>query len=316
MILKSRIALAPMAGVADAAFREICAEFGAGLVVTEMVSAKGLYHNSAKTRELLFTPKPLPCPVSAQIFGHEADIIKEILPEVLKFNPSMIDINSGCPTPKIVRNGDGAAMLKDLTVFENVVSAATSASPIPVSVKIRSGWDAEHIYAAEAAKIAEKAGVAMITVHGRTAVQGYSGKSDWDVIKSVVNAVNCPVIGNGDVDSPEKAKEMLEHTGCAAVMVGRAALGNPYIFGRIARFLEFGELMPEPTAAERVETGIKHIKKIIEYKGERIGTKESRKHAMWYIKGLNNSTAVKNKICTAKTFEEISSLMYEVTANA
>ncbi|OQB14805.1 MAG: tRNA-dihydrouridine synthase C [Firmicutes bacterium ADurb.Bin193] len=306
--LKNRVFLAPMAGVADRAYREIAAEFGAGLVFTEMVSAKGLYYNDKKT-EALLTAGDCSCPVSAQIFGHEPEIIAKVISRVKNYGATFADINAGCPTPKIVSNGDGAALMKNPELFGEIVKSAVKNAGCEVSVKIRKGWNDESVNAVEIAKIAEKNGAAMITVHGRTVAQQYSGKADWDIIKKVVEGVNIPVVGNGDIFCADDAVRMIEKTGCAAVMLGRGTLGNPWLIRDTVCALG-GEKIPPPASFdEKISLALRHIGLIIKYKGEYVGVREARKHAMWYVKGVRGSSAVKNLLSKAQSFDEMKNIL-------
>jgi len=303
-----KVILAPMAGVADTAYREIASDFGATMSFTEMVSAKGLYYNDKKTEALLSVSEKEGV-VGAQIFGHEPDVIETVAEKALKFGAAFLDINSGCPAPKVTKNGDGACLMKLPEIFEGVVSAAVKAVSVPVSVKIRMGWDESSLNGVELAKIAEASGASMITVHGRTAKQGYSGTANWDFIKKVVQAVKIPVVGNGDVFSPELAKKMLDETGVSAVMLGRGTFGNPWLIKRTAHFLECGELLPEPTKEEKLDMALKHTKLIMEHKGDYIGIREARKQVLWYIKGMHGAAAVKNLIVKADSYEKMEELL-------
>jgi len=306
--LKNNVFLAPMAGVTDRAFREIAKEFGAGLTFTEMVSAKGLYYNDKKTSSLL-NIDDFEKPAAAQIFGHEPEIMSQVVEKSLMYGASFLDINSGCPTPKITGNGDGGALMKSPDIFGSVIDSVVKNSPVPVSVKIRKGWDDNNINAVEIAKIAEKNGASMLTIHGRTVAQMYTGKADLEIIKNVVKAVNIPVVGNGDILSPQDAKRMLDITGCAAVMLGRGTLGNPYLLRDTVHYLQTGEVLPKPSQHERIELAKRHIALIIKYKGEYVGIREARKHAIWYIKGMAGSVKIKNQITAAKTYDEMCSLL-------
>lgn len=305
--LKNKVILAPMAGVTDRAFREICMRCGADMCFTEMVSTKGLYYNDKKTAGLLEV-SDTEQPVYAQIFGHEPNIFASVAKKAASFGASGIDINCGCPAGKIVSNNDGGCLMKEPDLIYDIVSAVKENCDLPVSVKIRKGWDNDSITAVEAAKTAERAGASHITVHGRTVKQGYTGSSDNDIIKQVVSAVGIPVIGNGDILSPEDAENMLKSTGCASVMVGRGTLGNPFLIHRIKVYLQSGEIVPEPSPEEKINMAIEHIKTIVRYKGEYVGIREARKHAIWYIKGMHGSVRVKNLLTAAKTFDE----MYEL----
>ncbi len=306
--LKNKVVVAPMAGVTDRAYREICMGFEADMCFTEMVSTKGLFYNDKKTATLLEVSDKEQ-PVYAQIFGHEPEIFSTVANKAASFGAVGIDINCGCPAGKIIGNCDGGALMKNPSVIYDIVCAVKDNCNLPVSVKIRKGWDDNSINAVEVAKLAEKAGASHITVHGRTVKQEYRGMADWDLIREVSGAVNIPVIGNGDIKSPEDAEKMISHTGCEAVMVGRGILGNPFLLKRIKHYLEYRELLPEPSQEEIIDTALEHIKKIVEYKGEYVGIREARKHAIWYIKGMRNSVSVKNKLTAATSFDEMKFLL-------
>lgn len=291
--LENNIFLAPMAGITDIPFRRICKKYGAGLVYTEMVSAKGLYYNDKKTAELIRIDER-PCAI--QIFGSEPEIMADIIPRVMNYNPEIIDINMGCPAPKIVNNGDGSALMKNPALIGKIVRAVSDVSPVPVTVKIRKGWDGNSVNALEIAKISEENGAAAIAVHGRTREEYYSGVADWDIIKEIKSSVSVPVIGNGDIWKAEDAKHMLEYTGCDAVMVARGAQGNPFIFRQINELLKTGSVSYIPTPAERLKQALEHAEALVESKGEQRGIKESRKHIAWYIKGLPHASKIKGEI--------------------
>lgn len=303
--------LAPMAGVTDITFRRICKSYGAAMVYSEMVSAKALHYNDKKTAELMkITEVERPCAI--QLFGSEPEIIAEAIPKVMaEANPEIIDINMGCPTPKIVNNGDGSALMKNPDLIGRIMRAAADASPVPVTAKIRKGWDGESVNAVEVAKMLEANGAAAVAVHGRTREEFYSGKADWDIIKSVKESVKIPVIGNGDIFVAADAKNMLDYTGCDAVMIGRGAEGNPFIFTQINELLTTGEVMTLPTFEDRVHEAINHLKSLVEARGEYIGVREARKHIAWYIKGLPNATRLKTRVFTENTLSGVLTLLSE-----
>jgi nifR3 family TIM-barrel protein len=304
----TNVFLAPMAGVTDMPFRLLCKQQGCGMVYTEMVSAKGLYYGDEKTWRLTEV-HPDEHPVGVQIFGSDPDIMAEIARKLSQTDVDLIDINMGCPTPKIVKNGDGSALMRQPEKVYKIVKAVVEASCKPVTVKIRKGWDDENVNAVEIAQMIEEAGGCAVTVHGRTREQFYSGAADWDIIRRVKQAVSIPVIGNGDIFTPEDAKRMLDETGCDGVMVGRGAHGNPWIFKRIVHYLETGELLPPPTPRQKIEMALHHLDMMIQYKGEEVGIREMRKHISWYIKGLPNANRVKNIVNTLKDVEEIRKLL-------
>ncbi len=298
---ENNIFLAPMAGVTDKPFRRICKKYGAGMVYSEMISAKALHYKDKKTHELMsLAADEHPCAV--QIFGSEPEIMAEAAEDVFLSGADVLDINMGCPTPKIVNNGDGSALMKNTELIGKIVKAVSSVSKLPVTVKIRKGWDDESVNAVSAAKIAEESGAAAIAVHGRTRKAFYSGKADWDIIKEVKNAVNIPVIGNGDIWNAYDAKNMFDYTGCDAVMIGRGAQGNPFIFRQICELMKYGEVIYNPSAAEKVRQALEHVEMLVSEKGERRGVCEARKHIAWYLKGMNGASAVKSEIFKISDF--------------
>lgn len=302
--LENNVILAPMAGVTDLPFRLLCREQGVGLSCMEMVSAKAIYYNNRNTRELLAI-HPEEMPVSLQLFGSDPEIISEMAKRIEELPFAVLDINMGCPVPKIVNNGEGSALMKNPILVGQILEKLVKAISKPVTVKIRKGFDEEHVNGVEIARIAESCGVAAIAVHGRTREQYYSGRADWDVIAAVKSAVKIPVIGNGDVDSPKAAEEMIKKTGCDGVMVGRAAQGNPWIFREIVTCLETGQLQPRPGRQEMKELILRHAALSREYKGEYIGVREMRKHLSWYTTGLPHSARFRQMINTMESMEEL-----------
>ncbi len=303
--IENNVFLAPMAGVTDLTFRSICKNFGAGLTYSEMISGKGLYYNDKKTASLMQRADNEE-PFAIQIFGSEPDIMAEIAPRVVEYGADIIDINMGCPTPKIVNNGDGSALMKNPKLAGEVLKAVVDAVSVPVTVKFRKGWDDNS--ATEFAKVIEANGAAAITVHGRTREEFYRGKSDRKVIADVKRAVKIPVIGNGDIFTAEDAKSMFEETGCDGVMVARGSQGNPFIFRQIAEYLKTGKISYLPSDLEKLELALSHTRQLVEDKGESRGIKEARKHIAWYIKGMKDSSALKNKVFHATTLAEINEL--------
>ena len=302
--------LAPMAGIADRAFRELCVHYGAAYTVTEMVSSKGLTMGDKKSAELLTIGGERPC--GAQIFGDDPQIMANAAVKCLDFKPEVIDINMGCPAPKIAMNGGGASLMKNPKLAGEIVKAVSDAVDIPVTVKIRKGWDDESITAVELAQIAEKNGASAITVHGRTRMQMYSGKVDYDIIAKVKKAVDIPVIANGDVTDEQSAAIMLEKTNADAIMIGRGALGNPWIFRRINAYLSECRVLPDVSINEKMAVMLKHIQKIIEYKGEYTAMREARHHAAYYTKGIRGGAALRKEISTFEHFEQLEELAYKI----
>ena len=304
VILENNIILAPMAGVTDLPFRLLCKEQGAGLLCMEMVSAKAIsYHN--KNTEALLTIDPREHPVSLQLFGADPDIISQVAAYIEERPFDILDINMGCPVPKVAGNGEGSALMKNPKLVEEIVTKTVKAIKKPVTVKIRKGFDESHVNAVEIAKIAEASGAAAVAVHGRTREQYYSGKADWDIIRRVKEAVSIPVIGNGDVDSPERARAMLEETGCDGIMIGRGARGNPWLFGRIVSYLETGEDPGKPSLQQVREMMLRHARMQLEYKGEYTGMREMRKHIAWYTAGYPHSARLRAKSNELETLEQL-----------
>lgn len=306
--LENDLILGPMAGVTDLPFRLLCKEHGAGLLCMEMVSAKGIMYNNKNTKFLL-TIDERERPVSLQLFGSDPDIISEQAKRIEELPFDILDINMGCPVPKIVNNGDGSALMKNPLLAGEIIEKTARAIQKPVTVKIRKGFDEEHINAVEMAHIAQESGAAAIAVHGRTREQYYSGKADWEIIRKVKEAVHIPVIGNGDVWTPQDAIDMRKQTGCDGVMIGRGAQGNPWIFKQILHYEQTGELLEKPSPQEVTEMILRHAKMQMEFKGEYIGMREIRKHAAWYTAGYKNSAKLRGKINETETYEELKELL-------
>ena len=306
--LENRYILGPMAGVTDLPFRLLCKEQGAGLLCMEMVSAKAIYYNNRNTESLLEI-HPDETPVSLQLFGSDPKIMGEMAKRIEERPFAILDVNMGCPVPKVVRNGEGSALMKEPKLVYEIVSALVKAIDKPVTVKIRKGFDDDHVNAVEIAKIIEEAGAAAVAVHGRTREQYYSGKADWDIIRQVKEAVSIPVIGNGDVTSPQKADELVRRTGCDGIMIARGAEGNPWIFSEMIRWEETGELPPRPDKDEIREMMLKHARLQLEYKGEFCGIREMRKHVAWYTKGLKGAARLREKVNAVESLEELENLL-------
>lgn len=300
--------LAPMAGVTDLPFRLLCKEQGAGLLCMEMISAKALQYKNKNTKALL-SIHPDEYPVSLQLFGSDPDIISRIAHEIEELPFQILDINMGCPVPKVVKNGEGSALMNQPKLVYEIVAKTVKAIKKPVTVKIRKGFDDDHVNAVEIAKIIEEAGAAAVAVHGRTREQYYSGKADWDIIRQVKEAVSIPVIGNGDVTSGEKALELRKQTGCDGVMIGRGAQGNPWIFSEILEYEKTGVLPARPDISVIRETMLRHARLQIEYKGEYLGIREMRKHVAWYTKGLKGSAKLRDEINRVESYEELEELL-------
>ena len=306
--LENNIILAPMAGITDKAFRIIAKQYGPGLVCTEMVSSKGLFYDDKKTKQLLDTNGEKR-PISMQIFGSDVESMKYAAKYVSNI-ADILDINMGCPAPKVVKNGDGSKLLLNLNLMGEIIEAVVKESSVPVTVKIRKGWDAEHIVAVEAAKVIENAGASAITIHGRTRDEFYAGNADWEIIKKVKKSVNIPVIGNGDVKTKEDALRMFEQTGVDGIMCGRATLGNPWLFREIISYLS-QEDVKEVTNSEKLDTIIKHIELEVQEKGEITGVKELRKHISAYIKNMPNATVLRDKVNGIVTKNELEKVIKE-----
>lgn len=302
------IVLGPMAGVTDLPFRVLCHEQGAGLTVMEMVSAKGLVYNNKKTQDMLKIDAN-EHPVALQLFGYEADILGRVTKELEDRAYDMIDFNMGCPVAKVVKNGEGSALMKEPHVAASIIKEMVKASSKPVTVKIRKGFDSESVNAVEVAKVLEDAGAAAITVHGRTREEFYSGKADWDIIRHVKEAVSIPVIGNGDVTTPQLAEKMFRETGCDGVMISRGAMGNPWIFRQVVQYLQDGTLVEKPTLAEMKDMIRRHAQMMIEEKGEYIAMRQMRSHVGWYTAGYPNAVAIRREACRISTVQELEEVL-------
>jgi tRNA-dihydrouridine synthase B len=302
--LENNLILAPMAGVTDLPFRVLCREEGCGLLYTEMVSAKAILYKNKNTKELLEVD-PSERPIAVQLFGSDPQILGAMAHQIEDGPYDLIDLNMGCPVPKVAGNGEGSALMKNPKLVEEILSTMVRSVKKPVTVKFRKGFDDEHVNAVEIAKIAESCGVSAVAVHGRTREQYYSGTADWDIIRQVKEAVSIPVIGNGDIFTPQDAKRCLEETGCDGLMIGRGARGNPWIFKRTAHYLETGELLAEPTGAEIGEMILRHARMQVKMKGEYIGMKEMRKHVAWYTAGLPHSASMRRASNELETLEQL-----------
>ena len=306
--LDNNLVLAPMAGVTDMSFRQLCREQGCGLLVTEMVSAKAILYKNRNTKDLMAIGEG-ERPVSLQLFGSDPEIVSDIAHQVEDGPYDIIDLNMGCPVPKIVGNGEGSALMKNPKLVEELLSALVRKVHKPVTVKFRKGFDDDHVNAVEIAKIAESCGVAAVAVHGRTREQYYSGKADWDIIRQVKEAVSIPVIGNGDVDSPQKAEALVRETGCDGIMIGRAVQGNPWLFSRILHYQETGELLPPPSMEEVKDMMLRHAKMQLEYKGVYTGMREMRKHVAWYTSGMPHSASVRRQVNEVESYAQLEELV-------
>ena len=302
--------LAQMAGIADLAFRELCVQYGAAYTVSEMVSSKGLTMGDKKSAQLLTLGNDRPAGV--QIFGDDPEIMAKAAVKCLDFNPDIIDINMGCPAPKIAMNGGGASLMKKPELAYEITKAVVQAVDIPVTVKIRKGWDEESVNAVEMAELAEKAGASAVAVHGRTRQQMYSGSVDFDIIAQVKKAVGIPVIANGDIKDEQSAAIMLEKTNADAIMIGRGALGNPWVFSKINAYLDECRVLPEPSVTQKMAVMLKHIQKIIEYKGEYTAMREARHHAAYYTKGMRGGAKLRAEIGKLERFEQLQELSYKI----
>ena len=308
--LENNLILAPMAGVTDLPFRILCKEQGAGLSCMEMVSAKAILYKNKNTKELLTIDKR-EHPVSLQLFGSDPEIISEIARQIEELPFDILDINMGCPVPKVVNNGDGSELMKQPLLAGKIIEKTAKAIQKPLTVKIRKGFDEAHVNAVELAHIAEECGAAAVAVHGRTREQYYSGGADWEIIRQVKEAVNIPVIGNGDLFTGEDVKKMERQTGCDGFMVGRGAQGNPWIFKQMLFYLETGKELPKPSMEEMVRMMLRHAKMLIEYKGDYTGIREMRKHAAWYTGGYRNASKIRGKINEVESYQELCALFEE-----
>ena len=308
VVLENPLILAPMAGVTDLPFRLLCKAMGAGLLCMEMISAKAIYYRNKNT-EALMQIHPMEHPVSLQLFGSDADLMAQIAAQIEERPFEILDINMGCPVPKVVNNGEGSALLKDPQKIREIISKVSAAVRKPLTVKVRIGFEGYPVDVVEIAKIAEDSGAAAIAVHGRTREQYYSGHADWDAIRRVKEAVKIPVIGNGDVDSPQKAARLLEETGCDWIMIGRAAQGNPWIFREISHWMETGEFLPRPSRPEIAQMILRHARLQVEYKGEYTGIREMRKHVAWYTQGLPHSASLRRQVNQVDSYEQLENLI-------
>lgn len=309
--INGKVVLAPMAGVADRAFRELCVSYGAAYVVSEMISSKGVSMGDRKSKDLMFLSDE-ERPAAVQIFGSDPKIMAESIETVMQVKPQIIDINMGCPAPKIAGNGGGASLAKNPELAEQIVKEVVKASPVPVTIKIRAGWDENSINAVEMAQRAENAGAAAITIHGRTRKQLYAPPVDRNIIAEVKRAVSIPVIGNGDIVDGLSAASMLEETNCDLIMVGRGALGCPWVFSQINAYLDHERIIPNPPVSERMRVMLKHIETICKYKGDFIGMREARKHAGWYTKGLHGAAKYRLELGTIETMEQLQEIAYKI----
>ncbi len=308
LAFQNEVILAPMAGITDSPFRKIVKEFGPGLLCGEMVSAMALHYNSKPTRGLLKFD-PVERPLSLQIFGSDPEIMAEAARTIAATDIDIIDINMGCPVPKVVKNGEGAALLNNLPLAEAIIKEVVASVKIPVTVKCRLGWDHHHIVAPELARIAEKCGAAAVAVHARTRDQFYQGKADWEQIRAVKQQVSIPVIGNGDINTPQTALKLLEETGCDGVMIGQGCLGRPWIFRQAVAYLQQGKLEPEPSFADKMAVIFRHLDLQVQHSGEERGIKEMRKHFGWYLKGLPGAARIREKINQVASLDTVKEVL-------
>lgn len=308
--LNNKVFLSPMAGVTDLPFRLICKEKGCGMLYTEMINAKALCYDDENTKKMLKIEDE-EHPIAVQIFGSEPEFMGKAAAIMNEYPNEILDINMGCPAPKVIKNGDGSALMRNPKLASEVLSSVVKNSKKPVTLKIRKGWDDDSVNAVEIAKIAEQCGISALAIHGRTREQFYSGKADWDIIEKIKQTINIPVIGNGDVFEVEDAVNMLEKTKCDAIMIGRGAQGNPWIFKRINHYMETGEILPEPTLEERITTAIKHMNLAVTEHGEYVAVREMRKHIGWYLKGLKNSAKYRDQINKITDYKEVIAMLEE-----
>lgn len=309
-IKKTPIFLAPMAGVTDLPFRCICKRFGADVLITEMISTRGLYYGDKKTKRLL-TIDEMEHPIGVQLFGNDPLCFFDVVKKIKDIPFDFININMGCPTPKIVKNNDGCALMKNTPLAQKIIDKTVKATKKPVTIKIRKGWDDSLVNAVEFSKAAQESGASLIIIHGRTRESFYSGQADWDIIKDVKNEVDIPVIGNGDIFTPEDAKEMLEMTGCDGIMIGRGAMGRPWLFKDVKQFLQDNKKTLHPKPKEILEVILKHLNSSIDFHGKRIGILEMRKHIAWYLKGLPYSSSIKRSVQETEDKNEIEQILKE-----
>ena len=308
--LDNRVFLSPMAGVTDLPFRTICKEKGCGMLYTEMINAKALCYDDENTKKMLRMDKD-EHPVAVQIFGSDPEFMGKAAIIMNQYPNEILDINMGCPAPKVIKNGDGSALMRNPKLAAEVLTAVVKNSEKPVTLKIRKGWDDDSVNAVEIAKIAEECGISALAIHGRTREQFYSGKADWDIIAEIKQAINIPVIGNGDVFEVEDAVNMLEKTKCDAIMIGRGAQGNPWIFNRINHYMKTGEILPEPTLEEKITTAIRHMNLAVAEHGDYVAVREMRKHIGWYLKGLKNSAKYRDQINKITDYKEVIAMLEE-----
>jgi tRNA-dihydrouridine synthase B len=302
--LDNKVFLSPMAGVTDLPFRLICKEQDCGMLYTEMINAKALCYDDQNTKKMLKIEEE-EHPVAVQIFGSDPEFMAGAAEILNEYPNEILDINMGCPAPKVIKNGDGSALMKNPKLAEEVLKAVVNKSKKPVTLKIRKGWDDNSVNAVEIAKIAEASGISALAIHGRTREQYYSGKADWDIIAKIKENISIPVIGNGDVFEVEDAINMIKKTNCDAIMIGRGAQGNPWIFKRINHYMKTGEILPEPTCDEKINTALKHLKLAVEEHGEYVAVREMRKHIAWYLKGLRGSARLRDEINKIESYEEV-----------